>query len=269
MTGATITVVGTPAWLRRRNVSSRRIGVAARGSILRASVGIERRHRQRDLGQIALGHARENVEIAQHQRRLGDDADRMAGAVEHFENAAHHLVAPLDRLIRVGIGADRDHLRLIAGRRQFLFQQIGCFRLHQQLGFEIEPGRQAEIGVGRPREAVDAAMLAAAIGIDRAVEADVGRVVAGNNLAGGVDRDRRLERRQFVERAPAVVEGDAGERLVAAGGIAVRTAAAPALVVDDDAEQSADVVIAARRRGGQLLRRRAIWAAFDRAMDST
>ena len=38
ITGATITVVGTPAWLSLRKVSRRRIGVAARGSIFRARV---------------------------------------------------------------------------------------------------------------------------------------------------------------------------------------------------------------------------------------
>jgi hypothetical protein len=36
MTGATITEVGTPASERRRSVSSRRSGVAARGSMARA-----------------------------------------------------------------------------------------------------------------------------------------------------------------------------------------------------------------------------------------
>ena len=220
--------------------------------------GVERSDRERDLGELALCHAGENVEIAQHQRRLGDNADRMVGAVEHFQDAAHDFVAPLDRLIGIGIGADGDHLRRIAGRRQFLRQKLGGFRLHEQLGFEIESGRQAEIGVGRAREAVDAAVLAAAIGIDRAVETDVGRVVAGDDLAGGIRRHRSLERRQFVERTPAVVEGDARQRLVATHGIALGAAPAPALVFDHDAEQFGRVVdIDARQRGGQLLFRRA------------
>ncbi|KAH2821212.1 hypothetical protein KXV85_002907, partial [Aspergillus fumigatus] len=62
---------------------------------------IERRHRQRDLGKVALGHAREDVDIARHQRRFGDDADGMAGPLQHFENAAHDLHVALDRLIGV------------------------------------------------------------------------------------------------------------------------------------------------------------------------
>ncbi len=161
----------------------------------------------------------EDIEIAQHQRRFGHDADRMAGALQHFEDAPHDLIAPLDRLIGIGIGADGDDLRHVARRRQFALQQFRRVRLHEQFGFEIEPRRQAEIGVRRPREAIDAAVLAAAIGIDRTVERNVGRVVAGDDLAGGVDRHRGLERRQFVERLPAVVEGDARQRLETAGRI--------------------------------------------------
>src|ERR1039457_4086849 len=96
--------------------------------------------------------------------------------------------------------------------------------------------------MGRARVAVNAAVLAAAIGIDRAVETDVGRIVAGDDLAGGVGLHRGLERRQFVERPPAVVEGDARQWLVAAGGIGLRAAAAPAFVVDDQAKQTSGVV---------------------------
>ena len=225
-------------------------------------LGIERRHRQRDLDQVALGEPRQDVEIAQDQRRLGDDADRMAGALQHFEDAAHHLIFALDRLIRIGVGADRDGARLVVRRRQFLLQQRRRVRLHEQLGLEIEPRRQPEIGVGRPREAIDAAVLAAAIGIDRAVERDVGRLVAGDDLARGVDRHRGRERRQFFEALPAVVEGDARDRLVAAGGIGQRAAAAPALAGDADVRDAPVAMpgsgeFAARRRGGHRRRRAA------------
>src|SRR5215475_12035207 len=103
----------------------------------------------------------------------------MSGAIEHLEDSAHHFVPPLDRLVWIGIGADRDYLGLVAGRRQFLLQQGGGFRLHQKFGFEIKSWRHAEIGVGRAREAVNATVLAAAIWIDRAVKSDVGRFIAG------------------------------------------------------------------------------------------
>src|SRR5215216_6741761 len=102
----------------------------------------------------------------------------------------------------------------------------------------------------RSREAIDATMFAAAIGIDRAVERDVRRFVAGDDLAGRVDRDRRLERRQFLDRAPAVVEGDARDRLITAGGIRVGPATAPAAAIDPCAQK-----IPRRRRGGWRQRR--------------
>src|SRR6202795_737951 len=90
--------------------------------------------------------------------------------------------------------------------------------------------------MGRPSETVDAAMLAAAIRIDRPVEADIGGLVAGNDLARGIERDRGLERRQFIETLPAVVEGDTRFRLEAAAGVGLRAAAATPLAFDRDAK---------------------------------
>src|SRR2546430_2252931 len=75
-------------------------------------------------------------------------------------------------------------------------------------------------------------VFAAAIGIDRAVEGDVGRIVAGDDLAGRIDRDRGLERRQLLEALPAVVEARPCQRLVTARGIRLRPAAATALIFD-------------------------------------
>ena len=132
--------------------------------------GIERRHGERDLGEPALRHRPQNVDVALDERRFGDDADRMIGRRQHFEDRTHRPIGPLDRLIGIGIGADGDRARLVARRRQFALQQLRRAAFHEQLGFEIEPRRQAHIGMCRPRETIDAAVLAAAIGIDRAIE---------------------------------------------------------------------------------------------------
>ncbi len=193
---------------------------------------IERRHRQRDLHQIALRHAGEDVEIARDQRRLGDDAHGMAVALEHFEDATHDLALALDRLIGIGVGADGDGPRHIAGGGELAFQQLRRVGLCEQPGLEIDARREPEIGVGRPGKAIDAAVLAPPIGIDGAIERDVRRIIAGDDLAGAVDGHRCLERRQLLEVLPAVVEGDACERLVTAGGIRLRAAPAPALARD-------------------------------------
>ncbi len=193
---------------------------------------VQRGHGNRDLGEIALGHPCKNVGIARDQRRFRDDANRVAGALHHFENAAHDLPVALDRLIGIGVGADRDHARFIVRRRQFLLQKLRRVRLGEQLGFEIEPRRQPEKGMGRPREAVDAAVLAAAIGIDRPVEADIGELVAGDDLARGVERDRGLERRQVLEALPAVVEHDPRFGFITAAGVGLRPTATPPLLLD-------------------------------------
>src|ERR1700730_836796 len=90
--------------------------------------------------------------------------------------------------------------------------------------------------MGRPRETVDAAVFATPIGIDGTIEADIGRVVAGDHLARGVDRNRGLEWRQFVQALPAIVEGDPGFGLEAAAVVGLRAAAAPPLALDGDRE---------------------------------
>ena len=69
--------------------------------------------------------------------------------------------------------------------------------------------------MGRPRKAVAAAVLASAIGIDRSVEGNIGRIVCGDDLLWRLDEDLCLERRQIVERIPAVVEKCPRMRLVA------------------------------------------------------
>src|SRR3979409_658658 len=88
--------------------------------------------------------------------------------------------------------------------------------------------------MGRPREAVDAAMLAAPVGVDRPIEADIGRVVAGNDLARGIDGDRGLERRQFIEALPAVIERDPRFGLEPAAFVGLRAAATPPLALARD-----------------------------------
>src|SRR3954454_19641582 len=73
----------------------------------------------------------------------------------------------------------------------------------------------------RPREAVDAAMLAASIGIDRAVEANIGRIVPSYDGAAGVLQDARIGPCLFLGRErPAVIEPLARGRLITARTIA-------------------------------------------------
>src|SRR4030095_9968585 len=98
--------------------------------------------------------------------------------------------------------------------------------------FEIQSRRKAEKSVGRPREAVNAAVLAAPVRIDRTIKADVGGVVARDHLAGGVDRRGGLDGGQFLKALPAIVEGDPRLGLKTSAGVRLRAAAASAFTVD-------------------------------------
>jgi len=97
----------------------------------------------------------------------------------NLEDAARDRQLALGRLIGIGIGAHGDRLARIARLGELALEQPGGFRFDEDPALEIESGRQAEIGVGRTRKAIDATMLTAAIGVDRAVEADIRRVVGG------------------------------------------------------------------------------------------
>src|SRR3546814_7400822 len=73
----------------------------------------------------------------------------------------------------------------------------------EQPGFEIETRRQVVIGVGGTREAIDAAMFASPIGIDRLAEGDVGGIVAADDGAGAFDGHLRAPSRRcsvYVDR---------------------------------------------------------------------
>ena len=66
----------------------------------------------------------------------------------------------------------------VARLRELGAQQRGGVGLGEELRLEIEARREVEVRVRRPRVAVDAAVLAALVRIDRLRERDVGRIVA-------------------------------------------------------------------------------------------
>ena len=228
-----MTVTGIPASLSRRTVfetSGRRRGTRLHGA---GNAAIETGDRHRDLGDASLGHRLQNVDVARDQRRFGDDADWMVRLRQHFEDRSRDAPLPFDRLIRIGICPKRDRLRLVAGLGEFLCQQRRSIGLGVEFGFEIEPRRMPEIAMARARIAVDAAMLAAAVGIDRAVERDVGAVVARDDRLGGVLENFRLKGLQQTEAFPAVVEGFMDVGFEAPCLVRPRPPAATAFAVDD------------------------------------
>ncbi len=122
-------------------------------------------------------------------------------------------------LVPIAIGC-----RPVGRARQLGEQPLRRLRFCGDPRLEIESRRQAEKGVARPREAIDAAVLASAIGVDRAIEPDIRRRVAGDDPARHLRSDLGAQRRQILVRLPAVVEWLARVRLEPSGVIAGGTA---------------------------------------------
>ncbi len=119
----------------------------------------------------------------------------MPALAQHFEDRACHLPLPLDGLVRIRVRAERDRVAGVPRLRELPAQEQRGIRLGEELRLEIEARGEIEIGVGRARVAVDAAMLAALVRVDRLRERNVGRGVAADDRPRRLDRDRGLERR--------------------------------------------------------------------------
>ncbi|MNL20851.1 hypothetical protein D3C87_1421190 [compost metagenome] len=77
-------------------------------------------------------------------------------------------------------------------------------------------------------------MLAAAIGIDRPVETDIGAVVAGNRRFRLLDLHFRAERLELLECLPAIVERLAAFILEASARVQAGASAAPPIDLDPE-----------------------------------
>ncbi|MNH25280.1 hypothetical protein D3C79_852660 [compost metagenome] len=111
----------------------------------------------------------------------------MAEAQEHLKQAPGQQMIALDGLVRVGIGPQVDGRADITRLAQLLFEHFGGVGLGDQLGFEIQPRGKVPIRVGGAGIAVDTAVLAASVGVDGAVEGQVGRSIAADDRLGVLD----------------------------------------------------------------------------------
>src|SRR4029077_20263851 len=118
---------------------------------------VECRHRDSRHRQPVARHLCENVEVALDQRRFGDDRDRVAKIAQYFEDRPGAAELALDRLIGIGVAAECDWAAHIALLAQLDSEQFCSLRLVKEPALEIEPRRQAEIGMARPGIAIDAA----------------------------------------------------------------------------------------------------------------
>lgn len=153
--------------------------------------GIQAGHGDENTHQLLFRQRHQEVEIAQDQRVLGDDGDRMPGFQQYLQQAARDAPGALDGLVGIGVAADVQGTDLVAWAGQFPAQEVGRIRLGEEFRLEVEAGREVQVGMRGPGIAVDAAMLAALIRVEGLAEGNVGR---------GVARDD----------TPALLHGDGG-----------------------------------------------------------
>ena len=125
----------------------------------------------------ANGHPRRAREVAQHvdiahdERRARRDVRGGLRANEFFEDAARQPIAAFERLIRIGRRPDEDALAFPRRLREFAPHDLGRVDLHVERRAPIGDAVAFEECVRVARVAEDAAMVAAAIGIERPSEA--------------------------------------------------------------------------------------------------
>ena len=132
---------------------------------------------------------------------LGDDHHRMSALGQHLEHGTGDAEVAFDRLVGVGVRPQRDGSAGVAGPGKLGTQQRRRVRLEHESSLEIEAGRESEVRVARPRVAVDAPVLAAAVRIDGAVERDVRGVVVADDSAARIRREggAKLRRREVPD----------------------------------------------------------------------
>ena len=84
--------------------------VRRRGARLKPAgeVAVQRRDADEHGAQVFFGHGREQVEVALHQRGFGDDGERVFVRGQYLQNLARDAQFALDRLVRIGIAAQRE-----------------------------------------------------------------------------------------------------------------------------------------------------------------
>jgi hypothetical protein len=184
-------------------------------------------------GQPLGRHGCQKVKVALDQRPARGDPDRMAKGRKHPQHPAQDGMVTLHRLVGIGVRPDRQWRGPVAWSPQFLIKHPGDAGPGDQPGFEVEPRRQVQKGMGRPGIAVDAAMLAAPVGVERPVERQVGRGLPGDRRPWPFDPHLGPDQAVLLGDVPAVVKGIAVRGLEPAGAVAVGPAPAQALAGKD------------------------------------
>jgi hypothetical protein len=112
----------------------------------------------------------EQFHIAQDQRRLGEDRERVRRLDEQADHALREVVLALGSLVGVRVRAHRDGVTGPAPRGELRPEPLHRVDLDDDPAVEVLADPEAEVLVGRAGEAVDARVAAPAVGVDRVVE---------------------------------------------------------------------------------------------------
>jgi len=110
------------------------------------------RHVNGDVGD--LGRLAQQVEVAQHERALGEDRERVRGVAQRGQDPRHQPVPALGALVAVDVGPHRDVLARPPRPGQLHPHQLRRGHLHDHLRVEVLPGVEIEVLVGVASEAV-------------------------------------------------------------------------------------------------------------------
>ncbi len=142
-----------------------------------------------------VGGLPQQVEVAQDQRALGEDGERVRVVAQGGDDARHQPVAALGALVAVDVRPHGDVLAAPAPRAQLAAEQVGGVHLDDDLRVESGARVEVQVAVRLAGEAVDAGVGAAAVRIHRPGERHARG--AGHAVDDGA--------------GPHLVEGDAAE----------------------------------------------------------
>ncbi len=121
------------------------------------------------------GEFSQHIDVAGDEMIFGDDADGIAELRQHLQAAAGDLETALDGLVAIGHAAHGQHAAVsISGRKPARARRsFGAAVFTMMRVSKSTPRGKAEVFVKRPGVAVGTAVLAAAVGIDAGVKADI------------------------------------------------------------------------------------------------
>jgi hypothetical protein len=124
---------------------------------------------------------REQVHISCYEKILGDHHHGVPELRKHFQTAPRDSSRALDRLVWVRDAGERQRLRSPTRGAKLVAEELRRVLLDEDLGLEVETGRQTQVLVGRAGITIRAAVLAASVRVYARVESYVGTAVSGDD----------------------------------------------------------------------------------------